>query len=119
MVESLDLQEIDRRIEESVLPKEGEDPLDDDTKVMMQKKTRFQIFTQMFYVDPDEKKRKKKDSKLNSRPISQEEPKKEEVKAKEEPKKEEVKKGKESVKMVEEAHKVDVIESNYKALESE
>jgi hypothetical protein len=51
--ELADTQELDKKIEESIVPKEGEDPIDEETKVFMQKKFRHKLITRGFhYVEP-------------------------------------------------------------------
>jgi hypothetical protein len=40
---------MEKQIEEELMPKEGEDPVDDDTKQLMARKLRFQITTKGFY----------------------------------------------------------------------
>jgi hypothetical protein len=48
-----DNQDIEKKVEESVLPKEGEDPMDDELKAITQRKLRHKLMTRAFYfVEP-------------------------------------------------------------------
>ena len=46
-----DNADLEKKVEESILPREGEDPLEDDVKAITQKKTRFKLMTKAFYFD--------------------------------------------------------------------
>jgi len=48
--EPLDLLAMDKFVDDELVPKEGEEPLDDDTKQLMGRKLRFQQMTKAFYV---------------------------------------------------------------------
>lgn len=51
--DALDNQDLEKKIEESIIPKEGEDPMDDDTKVLTQRKVRHRLMTRSFhFVEP-------------------------------------------------------------------
>lgn len=49
--EPLDNGDLDKRVEESIAPKEGDDPMEEDLKVQTQKRTRHKIMTRAFYFD--------------------------------------------------------------------
>jgi hypothetical protein len=42
------------------MPKEGEDPIDEETRQAMAKKLRLKLLTRAFYVEKEKKKEKKK-----------------------------------------------------------
>lgn len=46
--EPADNQALEKAVEESVMPREGEEPLDEDTKAATQKKTRHRLMTKAF-----------------------------------------------------------------------
>lgn len=48
--EALDAQALEKLIEEHFIPKEGEDPIDEETKQVLARKLRFNILTRQFYV---------------------------------------------------------------------
>jgi len=58
--EAADNQELEKLIEEELIPKEGEDPLDEETKAALQKKLRFKYLTRGFYHSEEVKKEKPK-----------------------------------------------------------
>lgn len=48
--EPADLQEIEKKAEECILPKEGEEPMDEEAKALAQRKLRHKLATRAFYV---------------------------------------------------------------------
>lgn len=62
--EQADNHEMDKEIEDSMIQREGEEPLDDDTKVQKQRMLRFKLMRKQFYVSEEEKKKppKKKEN---------------------------------------------------------
>ncbi len=57
--EAVDHQALERVVEEELLPKEGEDAVDEDTKQILAKKLRFQIMTRGFFAPHAEQAKKK------------------------------------------------------------
>ena len=47
--ENFDHQEMEKQIEEAIVPKEGEEPMDDETKQLIQRKLRFKLMSKGFY----------------------------------------------------------------------
>lgn len=47
--EALDAQALERQVEEHFLPKEGEDPVDEETRAVLAKRLRLSILTRQFY----------------------------------------------------------------------
>ncbi len=59
--EPLDNTELEKKVEESIQQKEGEDPLEDELKAITQKKTRFRLMTKGFFHDEKASKPKFRD----------------------------------------------------------
>ena len=49
--EPLDNAELEKKVEESIVPKEGDDPMEEDLKVQTQKRTRHKLMTRAFFFD--------------------------------------------------------------------
>jgi hypothetical protein len=49
--EPLDTGDLDKRVEESIVIKEGEDPMEEDVKTQIQKRTRHKLMTRAFFFD--------------------------------------------------------------------
>jgi hypothetical protein len=66
--EAYDNGEMEKLCEEVLLPKEGEEPMDEDTKILVQRKLRYKLMTKGFYApnEPKPKKPKIKDSAYHS-----------------------------------------------------
>ncbi len=58
--ENIDVNELDKQVEDAFVPKEGEEAMDEELKIMMQKRLRYKLWTKLFY-SPEE--RKARDSK--------------------------------------------------------
>jgi hypothetical protein len=60
--ENQDLQELDRKVEHALVPKEGEEPIDEEVRNHKAKKLRLELLTKAFYYPPEklEKEKKKK-----------------------------------------------------------
>lgn len=62
--EPVDNQALEKAVEESVQPKEGEDPIDEETKITTSKKTRHRLMTKAFnYIESKDSKPKFKENK--------------------------------------------------------
>lgn len=49
--EPVDNADLEKRVEESILPKEGDDPMEEDVKTQTQKRTRHKLMTRGFFFD--------------------------------------------------------------------
>lgn len=49
--EPVDNADLEKRVEESILSKEGDDPVEEDVKVQTQKRTRHKLMTRAFFFD--------------------------------------------------------------------
>lgn len=58
--EPVDAQALEKKIEEKLVPKEGEEPMDDEAKQLLARKHRFKILTKAFYVNKDKPSKKPK-----------------------------------------------------------
>lgn len=57
--EQADAHALEKRVEEKLIPKEGEEALDDDAKALLAKKHRFKLLTKAFYFNKEAKANKK------------------------------------------------------------
>jgi hypothetical protein len=57
--EDLDHQAMEKKVDESVAVKEGDEPLDDDAKYLMKKNTQLKLYVRGFYVAPEDKEKPK------------------------------------------------------------
>ena len=51
---------MERQIEEAIAPKEGDDPIDEETKQLLHRKARFKIITRSFFCKPEDRPKSKK-----------------------------------------------------------
>lgn len=51
---------MEKKVEEKLVPKEGEEPMDEETKQLMARKLRFKILTKAFYHQKEKPNKKPK-----------------------------------------------------------
>lgn len=65
--EEMDLHAMERKVEDSIVLKEGDEPLDEDAKLLLRKKAQLMLYERAFYVSPELKEKLKPKSTRTSK----------------------------------------------------